>query len=57
MTKLFDTALPPLWYVAMWLCGVVALYFAIRYGIAHGLRDAGITDLVLKALNVHTTRG
>lgn len=40
MTKLFDTALPPIWYLCFWALGLVALYLAIRFGIAHGLRDA-----------------
>ncbi len=42
MSKLFDTALPPIWYLAFWLFGFLALYLAIRFGIAHGLRDAAL---------------
>lgn len=41
MSRLFDTALPPIWYIGFWCLGIVGLYLAIRFGIAHGLRDAG----------------
>jgi hypothetical protein len=43
MTKLFDTALPPLWYFVAWLILLVSFILACRIWLVnpllHALRD------------------